>query len=91
MQAVLSTRPEYARPWRSEYVWIVRTASGRKWIKAFPKRESTMTNKGYREGTEQAPAEAVIAGSGTGLAGAASCSIQVIRKDSGYPANAVLG
>ena len=45
-----------------------------KFITAFPARESTMAKKGYREGMEDAPAKAeIMGGSGTGLAGAASC------------------
>ena len=52
-------------------------------VKAFPKREATMTGKGYREGHELAPARAVIAGSGTGLSGAASCYVRTIRTDDG--------
>lgn len=48
-------------------------------IKAFPARKSTMTRKGYREGTEMAPAKAVIHGTGRGLSGAASCRAVVVR------------
>jgi hypothetical protein len=48
-------------------------------VSAFPKRESTMTKKGYREGTEVAPARAVMQGQGTGLSGTAW--VAVIRVD----------
>lgn len=50
-------------------------------VGAFPKRESTLERKGYREGDEEAPADARIAGSGTGLSGAASCHVQIYRTD----------
>lgn len=52
-------------------------------ISAFPKRESTMTKKGYQEGNEWAPAKAVIDGKGTGLSGAASAYVTVKRTDNG--------
>ena len=56
-------------------------------INAFPKRESTMVKKGYREGRELAPARADIRGSGYGLSGTAW--VAAVRKDSGYPDTAV--
>lgn len=52
-------------------------------VKAFPKRETTMAKKGFREGHEMAPARAVIRGSGTGLSGNAWACI--VRLDGGYP------
>lgn len=52
-------------------------------VKAFPARTSTMARKGYREGTELAPARAKITGSGHGLAGAASCYVTTARTDAG--------
>ena len=57
-----------------------------KFISAFPKKEATMTRKGYREGTEMAPAKAeIVGGSGYGLSGVASCYPSIIRADNGYP------
>lgn len=53
-------------------------------ISAFPARESTMKNKGYIEGTEEAPAAAKIAGNGKGLVGASSCYVKIFRTDRGY-------
>ena len=52
-------------------------------VSAFPKRESTMAKKGYVEGREIAPAKAVIAANGTGLSGAASAYVRVVRIDDG--------
>ena len=55
-------------------------------VTAFPKRESTMARKGYREGSAIWPATAVTTGSGTGLAGAASVRvIMVIAAPDGTP------
>lgn len=47
-----------------------------KFIGAFPKRLSTMSKKGYYEGTVRRDAYATIAGGGKGLAGMASCFIK---------------
>jgi hypothetical protein len=52
------------------------------WVSAFPKRESTMTKKGYREGTVLAPARA-------DLVGANVCSVHAVklRTDGGFSRN----
>jgi hypothetical protein len=49
------------------------------WVGAFPKRESTLTKKGYREGEVFAPARAE-------LVGANACSVHAvaIRTDGGF-------
>lgn len=47
------------------------------------KRIANNLAKGYRLGRVKAPARARIVGSGTGLSGAASASVQVIRTDGG--------
>ena len=49
-------------------------------VTAFPKREATMTAKGYREGSVPKPAFAAIVGGGKGLAGAASCTVMAVEK-----------
>lgn len=77
-----------------ESVWIFydehdRPIRGKFPIHAFPKRESTMTKKGYREGTETVPAYADIKGRGYGLSG--TCWVAACRKDNGYPADAIVG
>ena len=60
-------------------------------ITAFPKRESTMEKKGYREDEELAPGKAkIVGGGGKGLAGAASCYAAIVRNDNGYPDDAVV-
>lgn len=58
-----------------------------KFISAFPKRTKTMEKKGYREGTEMAPAYACITGNGTGLSGLTTCFVIIRRSDKGYPEN----
>lgn len=66
--------------------WAICDESGSftgEFVSAFPKRESTMARKGYREGREFAPAMAKVVGGGTGLAGAASCYASVVRVDDG--------
>ena len=71
--------------------WAFCDADGRftgKFISAFPKRESTMARKGFREGKEQVPARAKLVGSGTGLAAACSVRAIAVRLDDGYPADA---
>ena len=55
-------------------------------LNAFPRRESTLEKKGYREGREDAPAKADIRGSGYGLSGTAW--VAAVRTDGGYPATA---
>ncbi len=75
--------------WLRRTVWAFCDENGRftgKFIGAFPKRESTMERKGYREGKETSPAVAKILGRGYGLSGTAW--VAVVRKDSGYPEEA---
>lgn len=52
--------------------------------------ERSLKKNGYEERDETAPAWATIQGSGTGLAGAASCRVVTYRTDDGYPADAVV-
>lgn len=55
------------------------------WVNAFPTRKSTITRKGYVEGTVRAPARADITGGrGTGLSGALNCRAVVVRADGGF-------
>jgi len=54
------------------------------WVTAFPARESTMTRKGYREGTVMASAAAKLAGGGRGTAGAANVRAIKYRTDGGF-------
>lgn len=70
-------------------VWMILDENGRSMglINAFPKRESTLAKKGFKEGREMAPAKADIQGSGYGLSG--SAWVAVVRTDGGYPATAV--
>ena len=59
-------------------------------ITAFPKRESTMAKKGYREDEELAPGKVdIVGGGGRGLAGAANCRAAIVRADQGYPEDAI--
>ena len=60
-----------------------------KWVTAFPARESTMRNKGYREGFVMAPAAAKLAGGGKGLAGAANVRAIKYRTDGGFSRTSV--
>lgn len=53
-------------------------------ITAFPKRESTMTRKGFYEGTVRCPAHVAMSGSGTGLSGALSVHAFTTRNDRGF-------
>lgn len=71
--------------------WLVLDAANNavEWVTAFPARESTMARKGYREGTEIAPAAAKIGGSGKGLSGLTTARVVTYRTDGGYPSNAV--
>jgi hypothetical protein len=58
--------------------WLIPGVQGKgRFVNAHPKREATMVAKGYREAIEvfEAEARADIAGSGTGLSGAASCHV----------------
>lgn len=57
-----------------------------RFVKAFPKREQTMLNKGFREGYETVPAYVCLEGRGRGLSGTAWVATK--RKDKGYPADA---
>ena len=71
-------------------VWAFCDEIGRftgQFLNAFPKRESTMAKKGYREGREDAPAKADIRGNGYGLSGTAW--VAAVRKDGGYPTTAI--
>lgn len=54
------------------------------WIGAFPKRASTMTRKGFYEGTVRCPAHVAMAGSGTGLSGALTVRPYTTRNDRGF-------
>jgi hypothetical protein len=88
---LITTHPSWA-PWTTSTCWALCDKSGKfigKFITAFPARESTMAKKGYKEGTEDAPAKAVIQGSGYGLSGSAWAA--VVRTDNGYPENAIDG
>jgi hypothetical protein len=57
------------------------------WVNPFV-RPKTLEVKGYRLGRVLAKAKADIAGSGTGLAGAASCHVVVVRTDGGFDPDA---
>lgn len=64
--------------------WAIVDEAGRftgEFVSAFPKRESTMARKGYREGSEVAPAKAAVHGSGHGLSGSAWAAVE--RTDDG--------
>lgn len=59
------------------------------WVPAYKSgKQSKLAKLGLVEGREQAPAVAEVMGSGTGLSGAASCTVGVRRTDKGYPATA---
>jgi hypothetical protein len=86
---LVHTHPPYAH-YITEIQWMFFDANDKptsKFIKAFPKRESTMTKKGYKEGFELADAEAFMNGSGYGLSG--SAWVEVKRLDNGYPVDAI--
>jgi hypothetical protein len=55
-----------------------------RWIGADPKRESTMRNKGFYEGTVRCPAYVAFSGSGTGLSGALTVRPYTFRLDRGF-------
>lgn len=65
--------------------WAICDAAGqfKKFVSAFPARESTMAKKGFKEGREMAPAKVEYTGNNI-------CSVRpsYIRKDRGYPADA---
>lgn len=54
-----------------------------------PPARSKAAKLGLAFGVEEAPAVAYLAGSGTGLSGAASASVAVKRTDGGFPDDAV--
>jgi hypothetical protein len=54
------------------------------WIGAFPKRASTMTHKGFYEGTVRCPAHVAMSGSGTGLSCALTVHPYTTRNDQGF-------
>lgn len=71
--------------------WRVELGDGRvRFTGAFPARTSTMERKGFREGTEKAPAK-IGHTEGRGLSGAASLRFFFERADKGYPDDAVFG
>lgn len=55
-----------------------------KFVGAFPKRVTTMTRKGYYEGTVRCPAHAALAGSGTGISAALTVRPYIARSDRGF-------
>jgi len=64
--------------------WVLSDAAARKYgRKWFPTgaRSRAQRKHGLKEGTETAPAKAIIAGSGKGLAGAASCYVAIVRDE----------
>lgn len=75
--------------WITNTVWMFFDANDKptgKFITAFPKRQSTMEKKGYKESTEMVQSKAIINGRGYGLSGSAWA--EKIRLDNGYPENA---
>lgn len=86
LPAVLISQPAFGRPWVTESVWVIEDSNGRiqQWVPAFKTgSRSKLVKLGYREGTEVAPADAIVKGSGYGLSGRAWVS--TIRLDGGYP------
>ena len=84
----LENNPVAAKLIQGKYglCWALEDEAGKftgTFISAHPKREATMHKKGYQETRMLivAEAEAYIAGSGTGLSGAASCSVAIRPKD----------
>ena len=64
--------------------WLVLTPEGRstgRFLTYAPKRRNTLAQRGYVEGWVLRPAQAVIAGSGRGLSGAASCYVALEPTD----------
>lgn len=55
-----------------------------RWVGAFPKRATTMTRKGFYEGTVRCPAHVTLGGSGTGLSGALTVRPYITRNDRGF-------
>lgn len=55
-----------------------------------PNPRSKMAKLGLHEAYEEAPAVAYIAGSGRGLAGAATARVATKRTDKGYPADSII-
>jgi hypothetical protein len=83
VRAKLCSLPDKFRPWTTRDVWRVEIEGGGvKWITAFPKRCTTLMDKGYFEAKEQAPAESKIVGRGKGLSGTAW--VATVRTDDGF-------
>lgn len=55
-----------------------------RFVGAFPARQSTMTRKGFYEGTVRCPAHVTLGGSGTGLSGALTVRPYATRNDRGF-------
>lgn len=90
VRAKLVKQSVYGAHWLKEYAWMFFDNNDKptgKFVKAFPKRDSTMVNKGYREGHELADAQAFMNGEGHGLSGTAW--VDVRRLDNGYPIDAI--
>jgi hypothetical protein len=81
-------------PWNGLYgdYWMFVDADGKPTGRFLTDSKGTKRSKMYREGFEKrmelAPADAKIAGSGTGLSGLSTCYITKYRTDDGYPADA---
>lgn len=91
VRAKLITVPDKFNYGRPKRVWAFCDLQDKltgKFINPFPKRASTMEKKGYREGTETAPAKADIVGYGRGLSGHAW--VATVRTDKGYPDTACI-
>jgi len=83
----LSGKEVPAKLIRGKYglVWSLTDADGKftgQFVAAFPKREATMTAKGYREGSVSRPAIAIISApkGAHGLSGASSCTVIAVEK-----------
>ena len=90
VKARLSTRRDPIS-FRYEDIWKFYDANDRYvgYVSAEYKRIQTLIDYGYIQGTELAPAEARIGGSGTGFSGLSSCYVYAHRLDNGYPENAI--
>ena len=73
--------------------WCVLDADGNAvaWIAVGPKQAWTTIKHGFVEGFERAPAKARISApaGATGLGGAASCYVETVRTDAGFPDDAI--
>jgi len=58
-----------------------------KFVSAFPRRQQTMSRKGFYEGTVRCGAYVALSGSGTGLSGALSVRPYTRRVDRGFSRN----